>query len=80
MKGIQNLRVDYSGEIVDLKNFNNDPIIEFKNWFKFAKNNEVIEFPVDQSTLTKRYTEEVISFIKKSKDSPFFIFFTPLHF
>ena len=43
MKGIQNLRVDYSGEIVDLKNFNKDPINEFKSWFEFAKNNEVIE-------------------------------------
>ena len=43
MKGIQNLRVDYSGEIVDLKNFDKDPINEFKSWFEFAKNNEVIE-------------------------------------
>ena len=43
MKGIQNLRVDYSGEIVDLKNFDSDPINEFKSWFEFAKNNEVIE-------------------------------------
>ena len=30
MKGIQNLRVDYSGEIIDLKNFNNDPIKNLK--------------------------------------------------
>ena len=43
MKGIQNLRVDYSGEIVDLKNFDSDPIKEFKSWFQFAKNNKVIE-------------------------------------
>ena len=43
MKGIQNLRVDYSGEIVDLKNFDKAPINEFKSWFEFAKNNEVIE-------------------------------------
>ena len=43
MKGIQNLRVDYSGEVVDLNNFDSDPIKEFKNWFKFAKNKEVIE-------------------------------------
>ena len=43
MKGIQNLRVDYSGEIVDLKNFESNPIKEFKNWFEFAKNNEVVE-------------------------------------
>ena len=50
---------------------------KFNNQVPLMKNNEVIEFPVDQSTLTKRYTEEVISFINKSKDSPFFIFFTP---
>ena len=43
MKGIQNLRVDYSGEVVDLKNFESNPIKEFKNWFEFAKNNEVVE-------------------------------------
>lgn len=43
MKGIQNLRVDYSGEIVDLKNFDNDPINEFKSWFEFAEKNKVVE-------------------------------------
>ena len=43
MKGIQNLRVDYSGEIVDLKNFDSDPINEFRNWFEFAEKNKVIE-------------------------------------
>ena len=43
MKRIQNLRVDYSGEIVDLKNFDSDPINEFKSWFEFAEKNKVIE-------------------------------------
>ncbi len=43
MKGIQNLRVDYSGEIVDLKKFNKNPIKEFRNWFEFAKNNKIVE-------------------------------------
>ena len=43
MKGIQNLRVDYSGEIVDLKNFDSDPINEFKSWFEFAEKNKVVE-------------------------------------
>ena len=43
MKRIQNLRVDYSGEIVDLKNFDSDPINEFRNWFEFAEKNKVIE-------------------------------------
>lgn len=35
---------------------------------------KVISAPVDQSTLTKRYTEETISFIEQNKDSPFFVY------
>lgn len=38
------------------------------------KQKEVIEFPVDQSTLTKRYTEEAIRFIKTHKKEPFFLY------
>jgi arylsulfatase A-like enzyme len=38
------------------------------------RNNEVIEQPTDQRTLTKRYTEETISQIKKMKNGPFFIY------
>lgn len=34
----------------------------------------VIEAPVKQATLTKRYTEEAIKFIKRSKDTPFFLY------
>ncbi len=32
------------------------------------------EYPVDQTTLTKRYTEEAIRFIRTNKESPFFIY------
>lgn len=35
---------------------------------------EVIEYPVDQNTLTKRYTEEAIKFITAHKDKPFFVY------
>lgn len=35
---------------------------------------EVIEFPVDQKTLTKRYTEEAVRFIREHKDEPFFVY------
>ncbi len=35
---------------------------------------EVVEYPVDQSLLTKRYTEEAIKFIKDKKDSSFFLY------
>jgi arylsulfatase A len=33
------------------------------------------EFPVDQTTLTARYTAEATKFIKKSKGKPFFLYF-----
>ena len=32
------------------------------------------EYPVDQTTLTKRYTEETIRFIKEGGDEPFFVY------
>lgn len=38
------------------------------------KNFEIIEHPAEQTTLTKRYTEEAIRFIEKSKDVPFFLY------
>ena len=38
-----------------------------RNLVPLMRNEEVIEYPADQNTLTKRYTREAISFIKKSK-------------
>ena len=49
------------------------------------RNEKVIEAPADQNTLTKRYTEEAIQFIRKNRDKPFFIYLphamthNPLH-
>ncbi len=37
-------------------------------------NEKVIEAPVDQNTITKRYTEKAIEFINKNKDNPFFLY------
>lgn len=39
-----------------------------------VKNDQVIEAPVDQATLTKRYTEEAISFIEANQRKPFFLY------
>jgi arylsulfatase A-like enzyme len=45
----------------------------------------VIETPADQDTLTSRYTEEAVKFIKSNKDRPFFLYLphtavhVPLH-
>ncbi|HEU5115934.1 MAG TPA: sulfatase, partial [Isosphaeraceae bacterium] len=34
----------------------------------------VIEAPVDRSTLTRRYTEEAITYLEKHKEKPFFLY------
>lgn len=38
------------------------------------KNGEVVERPADQTTLTRRYTDEAISWMKQHFDQPFFIY------
>ena len=38
------------------------------------RNGQTIEQPADQTTLTKRYTEEAVGFIRQKKAQPFFIF------
>lgn len=38
------------------------------------KQDEVVEYPVDQTTLTKRYTENAVDFITENKDKPFFLY------
>ncbi|MFP4500446.1 MAG: sulfatase [Candidatus Hydrogenedentota bacterium] len=41
---------------------------------KLYRNNEAIEHPVDQNTLTERYTNEAVKFIQDSGDDPFFLY------
>lgn len=38
------------------------------------KQDEVIEYPVDQTTLTQRYTSQAVDFITENKDKPFFLY------
>ena len=76
MKGIQNLRVDYSGDILDLKDFNKNPIKQFENWFEFAKTNEVIEpNAMILSTLSKNSINSRTVLLKDITDEGF-VFFT----
>ena len=35
---------------------------------------EVVEYPADQDTLTKRYTEEAVKFIRANEAKPFFVY------
>ena len=45
-----------------------------RNLVPLLKDNEVIEFPTDQSLLTQRYTEKSKAFITQHKNQPFFLY------
>ena len=45
-----------------------------RNKVPLMRNDEVVEYPADQDTLTRRYTEETIAFIKQHRDKPFFVY------
>ncbi len=38
------------------------------------KNESIVELPVDQRTVTRRYTDHAVEFIKAHKDEPFFVY------
>ena len=44
------------------------------DWVPLMRDEQVIEYPCDQSTLTKRYTEEAVKFITANQNSPFFLY------
>ncbi|HEY7425736.1 MAG TPA: sulfatase [Gemmataceae bacterium] len=50
------------------------PKVEYFN-VPLLRNEKIIERPADQNTLTRRYTEEAVGFIKKNKERPFFLYF-----
>ncbi len=50
-----------------------DPRIEYWN-VPLMQDEEVIERPADQTTITKRYTEEAVSWITQHQDRPFFLY------
>jgi arylsulfatase A len=38
------------------------------------ENEKIVELPVDQRTVTRRYTDRAVDFITKNKDNPFFLY------
>jgi arylsulfatase A-like enzyme len=50
-----------------------DPKIEYWN-VPLVRGTETIERPADQHTLTRRYTDEAIRFIRQHKGGPFFVY------
>ncbi|MHC4338208.1 MAG: sulfatase family protein [Planctomycetota bacterium] len=59
--------IPYSNDMGLRKETRNPPL-------PLLRNEKVIEAPAVQHTLTKRYTEEAIKFIKKNRDRPFFVY------
>ena len=50
-----------------------NPKVDYFN-VPLMRNSEIIERPADQTTITKRYTQEAINFIKQNKEKPFFLY------
>ena len=52
-----------------------DPQSTLTKWnTPLMENEKIIEVPVDQRTVTRRYTDKSIEFIKTNKDKPFFLY------
>jgi arylsulfatase A-like enzyme len=51
-----------------------DPQIEYWN-VPLLRNGETIERPADQTTITRRYTEEAVKFLREKREQPFFLYF-----
>ncbi len=73
----------YSNDMARMKGWGNnapdlDKIWAEKRWDiynnELYRNTKVIESPVNQETLTDRYTEEAVQFIRDQKDGPFFLY------
>ncbi|MDP7049436.1 MAG: sulfatase [Verrucomicrobiota bacterium] len=53
----------------------NDPESTLTKWkTPLFEDEKIVELPVDQRTVTRRYTQKSIDFIKANKDKPFFVY------
>ena len=77
MKEIQNLRVDYSGEILDIEKLDKNPINQFKLWFNDSKSNNIIEpNAMILSTISKENTINSRTVLLKDIFENGFVFYT----
>ncbi len=76
------MRVDPKMKVSDSINFRKGMNLEkmrskgnkIKNWVPLMESDLIIEYPCDQETLTKRYTEKSIQFIQSNQRKPFFLY------
>ena len=77
MKEIKNLRVDYSGDLIDIKKLKNNPIKQFEIWFKSAKKENIIEpNAMVLSTISKNNLLNSRTVLLKNITDKGFVFFT----
>ena len=77
MKEIKNLRVDYSGDLIDIKKLKNNPIKQFAIWFKKAKKENIIEpNAMVLSTISKNNLLNSRTVLLKNITDKGFVFFT----
>ena len=77
MKEIKNLRVDYSGNLIDIKKLKSNPIKQFEIWFKKAKKENIIEpNAMILSTISKNNLLNSRTVLLKNITDKGFIFFT----
>ncbi|MFZ4795041.1 MAG: sulfatase, partial [Blastocatellia bacterium] len=50
-----------------------DPKVEYWN-VPLMRNEQVVERPADQTTITRRYTDEAIGFVRNNRNRPFFLY------
>ena len=77
MKEIQNLRVDYSGKMLDIKKLDKNPINQFEVWFNELKTKNVIEpNAMILSTISKKNTINSRTVLLKNITDKGFVFYT----
>ena len=74
----------YSNDMARIKGWGNnaddlDKIWKLKKWDiyknRLYRDTEIVESPLNQVTMTKRYTEEAVKFVRSNKDKPFLLYF-----
>ena len=77
MKELKNLRVDYSGDLIDIKKLKSNPIKQFTIWFKKAKKENIIEpNAMILSTISKNNLLNSRTVLLKNITDNGFVFFT----
>jgi len=71
--------IPYSNDMDKIKDFRKKGFSMFQPKYEhynvpLMRDEKIIEQPADQNTITKRYGEEAVKFIKKNKDNPFFLY------